>query len=144
MIARAGSGWQTVLADLSLILFMMTAAAASELPAAAPAQTVAVLPALSEPVAVWRAGAEAPRLRDWLARTGPDPHLRLTIMAAPEQAQAALALAAEAGRPARVLLEPGTGSPSATLTYDQGGLAQPLQPIPQPTTARLAAQEKSR
>ena len=27
MIARAGSGWQTVLADLSLILFMVTAAA---------------------------------------------------------------------------------------------------------------------
>ena len=143
MIARADSGWQTVLADLSLILFMMTAAAASELPAAPP-RSVPALPALGEPVAVWRAGTEAPRLHDWLARTAPDPRLRLTIMAAPEQAQAALALAAEAGRPARVLLEPGTGSPSATLTYDQGGLAQPLQLIPQPTTARPAAQENSR
>lgn len=143
MIARTGSGWQTVLADLSLILFMITAAAASELPAAPP-RSVPALPALGEPVAVWRAGAAAPRLRDWLARTAPDPRLRLTIVAAPEQAQAALVLAAEAGRPARVLLEPGTGSPSATLTYDQGGLAQPLQPIPQPTPARPAAQENSR
>ena len=33
MIARLGSGWQTVLADLSLILFMITAAAVSQAPA---------------------------------------------------------------------------------------------------------------
>ncbi len=30
VIARAGSGWQTVLADLSLILFMVMAAAVSD------------------------------------------------------------------------------------------------------------------
>ena len=144
MIARAGSGWQTVLADLSLILFMITAAAASELPAAAPAQKVPALPALGEPVAVWREGPGAPPLRDWLARTAPDQRLRLTIMAAPEQAQAAMALAAEAGRPARVLLEPGAGLPSATLTYDQSALAQPLQPTLQTVPAVAAAQENDR
>lgn len=38
MIARAGSGWQTVLADLSLILFMVTAAAVQDAPAVPPAQ----------------------------------------------------------------------------------------------------------
>ena len=119
MIARTGSGWQTVLADLSLILFMITAAAASELPTAPPAPPSPVLPALGEPVAVWRAGPGAPSLRDWLARSGLDPRLRLTIMAAPEQAQAALSLAALAGRPARILLEPQAGVPSAMLTYDQ-------------------------
>ena len=63
MIARAGSGWQTVLADLSLILFMITAAAASELPTAPVSKhAVPVLPALGEPVAVWRAGPDAPSL----------------------------------------------------------------------------------
>ena len=119
MIARAGSGWQTVLADLSLILFMITAAAASELPTAQPVQPAPVLPALGEPVAVWRAGLGAPSLRDWLASSGPDPRLRLTILAGPELAQDALALAAGAGRPARILLEPNAGVPSAMLTYDQ-------------------------
>lgn len=120
MIARAGSGWQTVLADLSLILFMITAAAASELPTApVPPPTSISLPALAAPVAVWREGPGAPSLRDWLVGSAPDPRLRLTIMAGPEQARAALALAAAAGRPARILLEPQAGSPSATLTYDQ-------------------------
>lgn len=116
MIARAGSGWQTMLADLSLILFMITAAAASELPTAPP---IPVLPALGEPVAVWRAGPGAPSLRDWLASSGPDPRLRLTILAGPDQAQMALTMAAGAGRPARILLEPQAGVPSAMLTYDQ-------------------------
>lgn len=119
MIARAGSGWQTVLADLSLILFMITAAAASELPTALAVPVRVTLPALGEPVAVWRAGPGAPTLQAWLSSSGPDPRLRLTILAAPEQAGAALAMAATAGRPARILLEPQAGSPSATLTYDQ-------------------------
>ena len=119
MIARAGSGWQTMLADLSLILFMITAAAASELPTAPPATAIPVLPALGEPVAVWRAGPGAPSLRDWLASSGPDPRLRLTILAGPDQAQMALTMAAGAGRPARILLEPQAGVPSAMLTYDQ-------------------------
>ena len=118
MIARAGSGWQTVLADLSLILFMITAAAASELPVAPPVPVSVILPALGEPVAVWRAGPGAPTLQTWLTSSAPDPRLRLTIMAAPEQASAALVLAASAGRPARILLEPQAGLPSATLTYD--------------------------
>ena len=120
MIARAGSGWQTVLADLSLILFMITAAAASELPTSPVSKPdVPVLPALGEPVAVWRAGPDAPSLPAWLASSGLDPRLRLTILAAPEQAQMALALAAGAGRPARILLEPQAGVPCAMLTYDQ-------------------------
>ena len=33
MNARAGSGWQTVLADLSLILFIVMASAVNETPA---------------------------------------------------------------------------------------------------------------
>lgn len=124
MIARAGSGWQTVLADLSLILFMVTASAVSEALVATPA----VLPALGEPVALWRQGPNAPALKDWLS-ANPDPRLRLTIMASPAEAQTALALANEAGRPARSLIEPGVSGVIATLTYDQApALAQGLQP----------------
>jgi hypothetical protein len=130
MIARAGSGWQTVLADLSLILFMVMAAAVNEAPASAPAAPPppVVLPALGDPVALWRQAPDAPSLKDWLASSGPDPRLRLTILAAPDAANEALALAVGAGRPARVLIEPGATGISAALTYDQA-LAQPLQQV---------------
>ncbi len=131
MIARAGSGWQTVLADLSLILFMVTAAVVAEpgtTVAPSPPHAVPALPALGEPVAVWSSAPGAPALGDWLARTGQDPRLRLTIVAAPPDAQGALTLAAQAGRPARVLIEPeASGPPLVTLTYDQA-LARGLQP----------------
>lgn len=127
MIARAGSGWQTVLADLSLILFMVTAAAAAQAgPDDAPAPLPLVDPAQGDPVAVWREGGEP--LRPWLASQTADPRQRLTIVipfvgdpaiAAPK----ALALAQIAGRPSRLLFEPGrAGDAYATLTYD---IAQP-------------------
>lgn len=125
MNARAGSGWQTVLADLSLILFMVMAAAVSQ----ASPEAAAKVPALGEPVAVWRAGAGAPPLADWLAAAGADPQLRLTIVAPAREAAAAQALAARAGRPARIVLEAEAGGPVlATLTYDRAlQLAQGLQ-----------------
>ena len=136
MIARSGSGWQTVLADLSLILFMITAAAVSEGPAkpAPPPAPLLVLPALGEPVAVWRAAPDAPDLQAWLAQNAADPRLRVTIIAPGTAAAAALALSESAGRPARVLLEAGvSGAPVVTLTYDQAansdqvGLARGLR-----------------
>jgi hypothetical protein len=123
MIARAGSGWQTVLADLSLILFMVTASAVNEAPSVPPPAPV-VLPALGEPVALWRAGPDAPTLPEWVAQH-PDPRLGLTILAPPEEAEAALALGAAAGRPTRLVLEPGLSGLSAALGYDRA-LAQGL------------------
>jgi hypothetical protein len=120
MIARAGSGWQTVLADLSLILFMVMASAVNEAPAASPTPPAPVLlPALGEPIALWRQAPGGLSLPQWLASAAPDPRLRLTIMAAPQDASAALALSASAGRPARVLIEPGASGVVAALTYDQ-------------------------
>jgi hypothetical protein len=135
MIARAASGWQTVLADLSLILFMVTAATADQPgPDAAPALTL-VDPALGDPVAVWREGG-AP-LADWLASQSKDPRQRLTIVvpyadnpaiAAPR----AMALALSARRPSRLLFEPGgAGDAYATLTYD---VAQPSTKIAKGTS----------
>lgn len=135
MKARAGSGWQYVMTDLSMILFMITAAAVNETPPS-PARPVLAAkapvapPALGEPIAVWRSGPSAPDLRQWLAAQAADPRQRLTVIGSASQSAEALALAASAGRPARVLLESdGDGAPFATLTYDQGvDMARPLQP----------------
>ena len=141
MKSRAGSGWQTVLADLSLILFMITASAASQ-PAAppqvrpapilpAPILPAPILPALGAPVAVWRAEPGGTSLTAWLAIAGRDARLRLTIVAPPSASVAAAELAAQAGRPARIILEPGgEPAPFAALTYDQPRMAQGLQFIP--------------
>ena len=135
MIARFGSGWQTVLADLSLILFMITAAAVSQAPAQPAQLAPSMLPALGSPVAVWSAAPGGPDLLTWLAQNAGDPRLRLTIVAPPAAALGALALGAASGRPARVLIEPGMqGLPIATLTYDQAGLAHRLrEPKPKET-----------
>ena len=135
MIARLGSGWQTVLADLSLILFMITAAAVSKAPAQPAQLAPSMLPALGSPVAVWSAAPDGPDLLTWLAQNAGDPRLRLTIVAPPAVALEALALGAASGRPARVLIEPGMqGLPIATLTYNQAGLAHRLrEPKPKET-----------
>ena len=131
MIARSGSGWQTVLADLSLILFMITAAAVAKAPAKVAQPAPPTLPALGAPVAVWRAAPGGPDLVSWLGQNAADPRLRLTIMASPAAASAALAMGAASGRPARVLIEPGMqGPPMATLTYDQAAPARPLRDDP--------------
>ncbi len=124
MIARMGSGWQTVLADLSLILFMVTATALSDSPAKAPPPAPPAplaLPALGEPVAVWRSEPGGPSLEDWLASQTADPRQRLTLVAAPVDGPSMLDRAARLARPARVLIEPGlSGPPYAALTFDRG------------------------
>lgn len=140
MIARAGSGWQTLMADLSIILFMVTAAALSQ---SKDGQAAAVPEASprGEPLAVYRAGPGAPPLGQWLAAQSPDPRQQLSIVAhypAGGQ-QAALAGAADllrqtgaAGISARLVVEPGEGGMVATLAYDlavarglQGGAEKP-------------------
>lgn len=127
MKARAGTGWQYVMTDLSLILFMITAAALREAPVME-AATAARVPAEGEPVALWRAGDGSPPLAVWLAETGRDPRLRLTIYAAPDAMDAARALTLEARRPARIVLDPDhRGAAFAALTFDRG-MARPLQP----------------
>ena len=147
MMARAGSGWQTLLADLSIILFMVTAAALSQSKDGAVAKgTAAPEPpkasARSEPLAVYRNAPGAPPLGQWLAAQSPDPRQQLSIVAhyAPGGQQAALsdasallAQAGAAGAGARLVVEPGEGGTVATLAYDaassdvvSSGLAQGL------------------
>lgn len=128
MKARAGTGWQYVMTDLSLILFMITAAALRDAPPTLqpPAPLV---PAEGEPVALWRGGAGTLPLRAWLDQTAHDPRLQLTVHAPISDAAHALALGRAAGRPARIVLDPQPGAATyAALTYDQG-VARGLQAV---------------
>lgn len=137
-------GWQYALADLSLVLFMITAAGlarhdgarhkAVHLPP--PGSMVpmpATMPVTATPLAVWRPGPGAPSLREWLAGQPRDPRQRLTIVSHFHQASAGAAMArAEAllkepgPLPApRLVVEPGAADDlSAALTWD---VAQGLQ-----------------
>lgn len=139
IVARAGSGWQTVMADLCLILFMVTSAALAAQrglsehrePQAAPQPAPR-----AEPLALYRAGPGAPRLDEWLANQAPDPRQHLTVVAhyRPGGEGEALALAArllaEAGpraASARIVVEPGEDGTVAMLAYDDPVLARALQ-----------------
>lgn len=146
MKVRAGSGWQYVMTDLSMILFMIMAAAVGDAPTSEPAAPRAVQPvkaptappALGEPIAVWRSGPGAPPLGQWLAGQAADPRQRLTVIGSARAPAEAVQLAVGAGRPARIVLEPDAeGAPYATLTYDQSAdMARPLQSGQQPKIAK--------
>lgn len=134
MIVRAGTGWQTLMADLSIILFMVTAAALSQAgPGKAkgskvtqPTDTPAPSPR-SEPIAVYRTGAGAPPLGEWLDGLPHDERQMLTVVSTytPGQQAAALTRAASLAADAdkrrvltRVVVEPGAGDATASLAYD--------------------------
>lgn len=126
MAATRRLGWQTTIADLALILFMVTAAAMAERPEQ-DAKSIA-LPVEAEPSALYRAAADAPRLDAWLAQQPADARQNLTILARHAPGDAALAARAaldlagqarEAGRAARIVIEPSeTTDISAVLSYD--------------------------
>ena len=136
--ARAGTGWQAALADLSIILFMVTASALSQ-SEAAPVNAHAVQPSpQSQPLAIYRAEDGAPPLGEWLTAQSADPRQQLTIVAqfgpgrqaqAIEQAEALAREAGLAGNQARIVVEPGTQGVTASLAYDdpKATVAQPLQ-----------------
>jgi hypothetical protein len=135
--------WQTILADLALILFMMTAAALANAPdgpllpgaakpvAAKPPVPPAPPPAPSvrgEPVGVWRDGPGSPGLAAWLAQQGGDPRLRVSILvrhlagreqAALARAETLVARAGARGAGARIVIETGReDGASVVLAYD--------------------------
>ena len=138
MIARMGSGWQTVLADLSLILFMVTASVLQQTgdgpPRPATSTRVQKPSDRSDPIAVWRPGPGAPPLATWLKAQPGDPRQIVNILASyrgagqAQAVQVASDLAGEAqiaGRTARVLVEPGAGEVSVTLGCDRPASASP-------------------
>ncbi|MEL6237092.1 MAG: hypothetical protein AAFQ90_00715 [Pseudomonadota bacterium] len=87
-LTRSATSWQLILADLALILFLITAAAlsggeqdtgAKEPPADGNA---ALLPGAVAPAqALYRAGPGLPTLAQWLEQQPRDPRATLTIIA---------------------------------------------------------------
>lgn len=144
MSGRGSIGWQTALADLSLILFMITAAAVSRQPAGARthegdnkgAATAGAAPSpQAEPLAVYVDAPGAPPLAEWLAQQRLDPRQQLTISArydaepgAQERAIAAAARlvqqAGKTGRAARVVIEPGEGAARVVVAFDSPRLSE--------------------
>ena len=138
MSGRASVGWQTALADLSLILFMITAAAVTQQTPGAraheragkqPAAANEALSARAEPLAVYIDAPGAPSLAQWLNAQPLDPRQQLTITArydgAPGAQERAIATASrlvheagKAGRKARVVIEPGQGPSRVAIAYD--------------------------
>ncbi len=148
MKARAGTGWQTLFADLSIILFIVTAAAVA--PAGEAASTIATPSERSAPLAVYRAEPGAPPLGEWLAGQSTDTRQQLSIVAhyAPGGQKAALAAAQAllhqagvASAQARLVVEPGAGGITAALAFDAPDtpLAQDLQQPP-PNLALLESE----
>lgn len=142
MISRLSFGWQTTMADLAMILFMVTAAgihAQQQQKQRAEQASLSSLSTLGEPLAVYRAHEGAPPLGEWLAEQAPDKRQYLTIVAryrpgnAEGAAREAVDLAQQAGAAgvsARIVLEPGEGSELlATLAFDrpEDTVARPLQ-----------------
>ena len=146
MMARAGSGWQYILADLSLILFMVTAAtlaSSDDAPGAAQAASaphpVQPLSPQAEPLALYRADPGAPPFAQWLRDQSVDARQQLTIVAqyrpgaqddALHQAEALAGEAGEAGMRARIIVEPGQGGATAALAFDApNAMARNLQEV---------------
>lgn len=125
-MSRIGSGWQTVLADLSIILFMITASAASQARDDPPAISGGF--AMADPVAVWRPSPSGPTLAQWLSAQQADPRMRLTLFIhAPAGGEGeALRLADTAAPEARVVVDREPGPPlEAILAFDQS--PRPIQ-----------------
>lgn len=130
MTLRSPLGWQVILADLSLILFISTATALGTQPAnsiqSAHSQTV------------FSARMEGGKLADWMASYSPDPRekLRIVILYRPGRLDAALSraasavrIAAAAGQAASVTLEEDAAEGmTAVYAFDtQETLARNLQ-----------------
>jgi len=115
MIARAASGWQTVTADLALILFLITAQVAGREPEAqVQVSDAKQAPAASSALAVHRP-AKGETVREWLLATVTDERQVATISVnyAPGRRTEALAEAERllgeadaAGVPSRLIAMP--------------------------------------
>lgn len=152
MIMHNGQGWLTTLADLSIILFMVTASdlstaqaqlqreqAATPAPRAQPVLT-------AEPIAIYRPAQGAVPLATWLAMQPADDRQRLTVIVRYNGKDVAAALAQgmnladqakKAGHSPRVIVEQGEiPEIAAFLAYDAAPkvVAQDLLETGQPAT----------
>ncbi|MEM6585031.1 MAG: hypothetical protein AAF692_04695 [Pseudomonadota bacterium] len=138
-LARNTNSWQLILADLALILFLVSAAALTSgrgvegLEEQTIAQEDAVTPhSLAPAQALYRAGPGLPSLAEWLERQPRDPRATLTIVAqhtdgkeedAWSQARRMAATASALGVRSRVVIQEGSSDAvHASLGYDQPAL----------------------
>ena len=140
MIARLGSGWQTITADLALILFLVTAQATVSEPAMsgdiAPSQASKPAPVPSPTphtiegsgMAVFRPGPGLD-LAAWLAETRTDDRQSVTAIvrfpadgrgAAMGQAERLMAALEEAGARPRLVIEPAQEAESLVVIGYEG------------------------
>ncbi|MGB7408572.1 MAG: hypothetical protein WA908_08700 [Pontixanthobacter sp.] len=120
---RASTGWQIILADLSLILFIATAAAIRIEPA-----RVFDRPSIARIEPNFSARMTGDHLHEWLAEYSVDPRERLQIVIdyppggldnAIIDARKVQAMAAEAGHRPRIVLQPNMASNvSASFAFD--------------------------
>lgn len=119
MMTGGKANWQTIIADLALILFMVTAASVDidsrgeeDRPSE---ERDAALPIEGEILTLYRAHPFAPPLDQWLAEQSPDERQNLTIVArfepggreaAMEGAQELASVAGAEGLRARIVVEP--------------------------------------
>lgn len=146
-IAPAGGkhGWQIILADLALILFLLTLSALPAAEAESGQRLAdneareadvrrAAMPEVAAAQALYRAVPGGPSLGEWLAAQQPDPRATLTIFATPAKgreaqtwarAEALAAGARAAGLPVRTIITSGdTEDLYASLAYDERVAAQ--------------------
>lgn len=131
MIGQGSQGWATTLADLSIILFMITAADLSNAELAKSGlETTSAMVATAEPVAMFRPGPSAPTLKAWLSQQPDDPRQQLTVIVRHKgsgaEADAIIARGLDlmtqadaAGRQARLIVEHSDHADvAAILAYD--------------------------
>ena len=126
MIVRAQSGWQTIIADLALILFLITAQAVGKKPATqSHAEEERQPPASSSALAVHRP-EKGESVREWLIASTTDQRQMATISVgytqekraeALTEAERLLAEADSAGVPARLIATP-NATDDVVITVD--------------------------
>ncbi len=133
-MTRTASGWQLLLADIALILFLFALASLSRAPRdgehSTDTNSIAVAPAQ----ALYRSARDGPTLSEWLASQSRDPRATLTVFARHSsgdesaiwaRAQRMANAARNDGYPVRVVISAGPDSDIyASLAYD----TPPLQP----------------
>ena len=127
MIMRSAHGWQLILADLSLILFLVTLTALVS-SSSDEAQSRGSEPYVAPAQALFRQVEGGPGLSEWLAEQAADPRAALTIIARHgagdrdavwQEAEALAQSAEDKGVAVRVVITKGEASDVyASLAYD--------------------------